>query len=249
VARAFKLVGLTGNIGSGKSTIGRMFAARGVPVIDADDLLREVQAPGQPAHAEIAAAWPEAVAPDGASTASAWAHRVRRPAARRRLEAITHPRIQELSRARAAALADAGTPLALYEASLLVESGRAQGAGRLIVVTASPATRLARVVARDGVREDDVRARMRAQLPQEDKVASPRTSSTTTAIWRRRKRRSIECSRSCDHEALNAAIVAARAARHAGRLPAGEEAAGDDPALSPRRRATLREGPGSDASA
>jgi dephospho-CoA kinase len=171
VARAFKLVGLTGNIGSGKSTIGRMFAARGVPVIDADDLLREAQAPGQPAHAEIAAAWPEAVAPDGAVDRKRLGRIVfADPAARRRLEAITHPRIQELSRARAGALADAGHQLALYEATLLVESGRHKELDGLIVVTASPATRLARVVARDGLSEDEVQARMRAQMPEEDKV-------------------------------------------------------------------------------
>jgi dephospho-CoA kinase len=166
-----RLVGLTGNIGSGKSTVGRMFAARGIPVIDADELLREVQAPGQPAHAEIAAAWPETVAPDGAIDRKRLAKIVfADPAARRRLEAITHPRIQTLSRARTAALAAAGHDLALYEASLLVESGRYKELDGLIVVTVSPATQLARVVARDGVPEDDARARMRAQLPQEDKV-------------------------------------------------------------------------------
>jgi dephospho-CoA kinase len=166
-----KLIGLTGNIGSGKSTVGRMFAARGIPVIDADDLLREVQAPGQPAHAEIAAAWPEAVAPDGAIDRKRLGKIVfADPAARGRLEAITHPRIQALSRARTAALAEAGHALVIYEASLLVESGRHEDLDGLIVVTVSPATQLARVLARDGVREEDARARMRAQLPQEDKV-------------------------------------------------------------------------------
>ena len=171
MARAFKLVGLTGNIGSGKSTVGRLLAARGVPVLDADDLLREVQAPGSAGHAEIAAAWPDAVGADGRIDRKRLGGIVfADPAARKRLEAITHPRIQELSRARAAALADAGHDLAIYEASLLVESGRHQECDALIVVTASPETRIARVIARDGVREDDVRARMRAQLPQEEKV-------------------------------------------------------------------------------
>ena len=175
MARAFKLVGrligLTGNIGSGKSSVARLFAARGIPVIDADGLLREVQAPGQPAHAEIAAAWPEAVAPDGGIDRKRLGRIVfADPAARRRLEAITHPRIQELSRARAVALADAGHELVLYEATLLVESGRHKELDGLIVVTASPATRLARVVARDGLNEDEVQARMRAQMPEEEKV-------------------------------------------------------------------------------
>jgi len=175
VAGAFKhvgrLIGLTGNIGSGKSSVARLFTARGIPVIDADGLLREVQAPGQPAHAEIAAAWPEAVAPDGGIDRKRLGRIVfADPAARKRLEAITHPRIQELSRVRAAALADAGHELALYEATLLVESGRHNELDGLIVVTASPATRLARVVTRDGLNEEEVRARMRAQMPQEEKV-------------------------------------------------------------------------------
>jgi dephospho-CoA kinase len=171
VARPFKLVGLTGNIGSGKSTVGRLFAARGVPVIDADDLAREVREPGQPAHAEIAAAWPDAVTPDGRLDRRRLAEIVfADPAARKRLEGIMHPHIQTLSRARAAALAAAGHTLAIYEASLLVESRRHEELDGLIVVTASPATQIARVVARDGAREEDVRARMRAQLPQEEKV-------------------------------------------------------------------------------
>jgi dephospho-CoA kinase len=166
-----KLIGLTGNIGSGKSTVAKMFAARGIPVIDADGLARELQAPGQPAYTEIAAAWPEAVAPDGQLDRKRLGDIVfSNASALRRLESIMHPRIQTLSRARADAFAEAGHPLALYEASLLIESGRDKELDGLIVVTASPATRMARVVARDGLREEHVRARMRAQLPQEDKV-------------------------------------------------------------------------------
>jgi dephospho-CoA kinase len=170
-ARAFKLVGLTGNIGSGKSTVAKMFAARGIPVIDADALAREIQAPGQPAHADIAAALPEVVGRGGKLDRKRLGQIVfADPAARRRLEEFTHPRIQELSRARAAALADAGHDLAIYEATLLIESGRDEELDGLIVVTASPAAQIARVVARDGAREEDVRARLRVQLPQEDKV-------------------------------------------------------------------------------
>lgn len=166
-----RLIGLTGNIGSGKSTVGRLFAARGMPVIDADTIARELQAPGQAAHAEIAAAWPAVVAPDGRLDRKRLADIVfSDSAALRRLEGIMHPRIQTLSRERADAFAEAGHPLTLYEASLLIESGRHKEMDGLIVVTASPETRIARVIARDGLREDEVRARMRAQLSQEDKV-------------------------------------------------------------------------------
>jgi len=168
---SFRLVGLTGGIGTGKSTVAGLFAARGVPVMDADVLARDVVAPGQPAVAEIAAAWPDAVAADGRVDRKRLGAIVfSDPAARARLEAITHPRIQELSRSRAAALAAAGHKFALYEASLLVESGRWRELDGLIVVTASPTTQVARVVRRDGVSEDQARARLRAQLPQEDKL-------------------------------------------------------------------------------
>ena len=96
-----RLIGLTGNIGSGKSTVAQMFAARGIPVIDADGLARELQAPGQPAHTEIAAAWPEVVGADGRLDRRRLSNIVFADSkALKRLEAMMHPRIQTLSRAR-----------------------------------------------------------------------------------------------------------------------------------------------------
>jgi dephospho-CoA kinase len=171
VARGLKVLGLTGGIASGKSTVAGMLAARGVPVIDADQLLREVQEPGRPAHAEIAAAWPEALAPDGTIDRRRLGEVVfRDPAARARLEAITHPRIRALSDARLAGLAAAGHPLAIYEASLLVEAGRHEDLDGLIVVRTSPARQLERVLARGGLTRAQAEARIAAQLPLEDKL-------------------------------------------------------------------------------
>jgi dephospho-CoA kinase len=171
VARGLKVLGLTGGIGTGKSTVARMFGARGVPVVDADALARDVVAPGLPAHGDIAAAWPEAIAADGGIDRKRLGDIVfGDPAARARLEAITHPRIAAASAERLAALAAAGHPLALYEATLLVESGRHQDFDGLIVVTASEATQIARVRARDGLSQAQAEARIRAQLPTADKV-------------------------------------------------------------------------------
>jgi dephospho-CoA kinase len=171
VARGLKVLGLTGGIGSGKSTVAAMFAARGVPVIDADQLAREVVAPGRPALAEIAVAWPGAVGPDGALDRERMGHIVfNDPAARRRLEAITHPRIQELGAARLAELAAAGHPLAIYEASLLVEANRHGHFDGVIVVTVSPETQLARVLARGGLTRAQAEARIAAQAPIADKL-------------------------------------------------------------------------------
>jgi dephospho-CoA kinase len=171
VARGLKVLGLTGGIGAGKSTVAGLFAVRGVPVVDADALAREVVAPGQPALADIAAAWPEVIARDGALDRKRLGAIVfADPAARSRLEAITHPRIQALGAERLAALAAAGHRLALYEAPLLVESGRAGDFDGLIVITASEATQIARVRARDGLTEAEAEARIRAQLPTAEKV-------------------------------------------------------------------------------
>src|SRR4030095_15323555 len=95
---------MTGGIGSGKSTVARMIADLGVPVLDADQLARDVQMPGQPANAEIAAAWPEVMQPDGTIDRKRLGAIVfADPAARQRLGAITHPRIAELGAARAGA--------------------------------------------------------------------------------------------------------------------------------------------------
>jgi dephospho-CoA kinase len=173
VARGLKVLGLTGGLGAGKSTVARLFAARGVPVLDADALAREVVAPGQPAHAQIASVWPDALAGDGTIDRKRLGHIVfADPAARAHLEAITHPHIQALAERRFAALAAAGHPLVIYEATLLVETGRHLDFDGLIVVTASPATQLERVVARGGLTRDAAEARLAAQAPVEAKRAA-----------------------------------------------------------------------------
>ncbi len=171
MARGLKVLGLTGGIGTGKSTVARLFASRGVPVVDADALAREVVAPGQPALAEIAAAWPEVVGPDATLDRKRLGDIVfADPTARARLETIIHPHIQALGAARLGALADAGHRLALYEAALLVEGGRWRDFDGLIVVTASEATQIARARSRDGLSQAEAEARIRAQLPTADKV-------------------------------------------------------------------------------
>ena len=165
-----KLWGLTGGIGSGKSTVGKMIVALGVPVLDADQIAREISAPGQPAHGEIARAFPSAVDPDGSINRKRLGAQVfADPAARKQLEAITHPRIQEGAQAAARALAAAGHTLAFYEASLLVETGRHRDFDGLVVVSASEDRQLERAMARDGVTRSETLARLRAQLPLADK--------------------------------------------------------------------------------
>jgi dephospho-CoA kinase len=165
-----QLWGLTGGIGSGKSTVGRLIAAHGVPVLDADQFARDVITPGQPAHAEVARAFPGVIDADGSVSRKRLGALVfADPAARRQLESITHPRIQERARAAAQALADAGHPLAFYEASLLVETGRHGDFDGLVVVSASEDRQVERAMARDAAARAEVLARLRAQLPLEAK--------------------------------------------------------------------------------
>lgn len=165
-----RLIGLTGGIGTGKSTVGRFLTARGFPVIDADDLARAAVEPGTPGLAEVAAAWPDVIAGDGRLDRARLAERVfADPAARARLEAILHPRIVALSNDRVAALAAAGHRAAFYEASLLVETGRHRELDGLLVVDAPEDARIARVAARDHATVEAVRARMAAQLPMPEK--------------------------------------------------------------------------------
>jgi dephospho-CoA kinase len=167
-----KLVGLTGGIATGKSTVARLIAERGIPIVDADQLAREAVEPGQPALAEIARLWPQAIGSDGRLDRKRLGAIVFADAdARRQLEAILHPRIAELCDARAAALAAAGHRLAFYEASLLVETGRHRDFDGLVVVTAPLEAQIARAMARDHLTRDQARARIDAQLPMVDKVA------------------------------------------------------------------------------
>lgn len=166
-----KTFGLTGGIASGKSTVGKMLRERGVPVIDADLLAREVVEPGTPALADIAARWPGVVVEGRLDRPALGALVFSDPAARGALEAITHPRIAELGFQRRVAAEAAGHPFCIYEAALLVEKGLDRGMDGLIVVTVSPEVQLARVRSRDGFDAEQAAARLAAQAPLAEKVA------------------------------------------------------------------------------
>jgi dephospho-CoA kinase len=167
-------IGLTGGIASGKSTVAARFRALGVPVIDADQLAREVVDKGTDGLHEVVQAFgAEVLAEDGALDRKKLGALVfDDPDARKRLERITHPRIAALSMQRMAELASSGAPYGLYEAALLVENGAYKAMNGLVVVACKPETQLARVMARDGIDEDAARARLAAQSPLEDKLAA-----------------------------------------------------------------------------
>jgi dephospho-CoA kinase len=166
------LFGLTGGIASGKSAVAARFRARGVPVVDADQLARDVVLPGTPGLAAVVEAFGAGVLDaDGALDRKRLGELVfKDEAARRTLNALLHPRIAQAGVARAAELAARGEPLACYEAALLVENGLADAFRPLVVVAASPAVQAARVGSRDALDREAALARIAAQMPLEDKV-------------------------------------------------------------------------------
>ncbi len=170
-----RLLGLTGGIASGKSTIAQMLREDGVPVIDADLLAREVVEPWGPAIDRIRARWPDCVGPDGRlDRARLGAHVFDRPEELAALEAIVHPLIEAEARRRADALAREGRPLAFYEAALIFEKELERGLDGVLLAAVSPEIQLARVQARDGLSEADARKRLAAQLPLEEKLRRAR---------------------------------------------------------------------------
>ncbi|HJZ87719.1 MAG TPA: dephospho-CoA kinase [Polyangia bacterium] len=168
-----RVIGLTGGIGSGKSTVAAMLAQLGAEVIDADQVAREVVKPGLPVFEDIVREFGrEVLQPDGTLDRKRLGARVfADPGARRRLEAITHPRIAAETVRRVTEAGVRGIEIVIYEATLLVENQIHETLDGLIVVTAAPSEQIARVAARDGLSRAEVEQRMAAQLPMEKKLA------------------------------------------------------------------------------
>lgn len=168
-----RLIGLTGGIACGKSAVSARLAARGAAVVDADEVARAVVAPGSAGLAAVAARFGAGVLrPDGSLDRAALGALVfGDPAARAALEGITHPLIAAESARRVAEALAGPAPLVVYDAALLVESGRAEQFRPLVVVWASPEVQRARLVARDGLSAEQAEGRLRAQLSTERKRA------------------------------------------------------------------------------
>lgn len=167
-----RVLGLTGGIASGKSTVARILEELGAPVVDADVLARRVVEPGQPAFDDIVREFGRGVlGEDGAIDRRKLADVVfADEGKRRRLNAITHPRIAQAAQAETARHVAAGAPVVFYEAALLVENRIHELLDGLVVVSAPEEAQLARLVARDGFSEEAARARLRAQLPLAEKL-------------------------------------------------------------------------------
>lgn len=168
------IIGLTGNIGSGKSTVSRRLAELGAEVIDTDQVARDVVAPDTPGLEKIVREFgPGLLGSSGELDRAGMASFVfNNPGARARLEAIIHP---EVIRVVALKISDylegrGITLLLVVEAPLLIEAGMHGMMDEIWVVTVSPEEQVKRVMARSGLSREDVLNRIKAQMPQEEKL-------------------------------------------------------------------------------
>ena len=176
-----RVVGLTGGIATGKSTVAKMFQRLGAVLIDADAIVHELQTPGSPVLAEIAEAFgPDLIGADGELDREALGQRVfRDPVARKLLGNIIHPRVTAEMLRRTEQARDAGAALALLDIPLLLE-GRSAGTGTgaavrfdaIVVVYAPESVQVERQIERNGYGRDEAERRVRAQMPIEEKRAS-----------------------------------------------------------------------------
>ncbi|MDY7116748.1 dephospho-CoA kinase [Halomonas sp. SSL-5] len=167
------IIGLTGGIASGKSTVARAFEALGAPWVDADDVAREVVEPGEPALAEIAERFgAEVLNSNGSLDRRALREIVFKDESERRwLESVTHPRIRERLIAHLERLAAGGAPYVLLVSPLLFESGQYQMVDRALVIDVPEALQIKRTAARDDVDDAQARAIIAAQMPRAERLA------------------------------------------------------------------------------
>jgi dephospho-CoA kinase len=167
------VVGLTGGLASGKSTVARLFQACGAVIIDADVLAREVVQPGKPAWRDLILAYGRSILrPDRTVDRRALGRLVfRHPAKLRRLNAIVHPRV---SRAQSRLTGEIGRKdpdaVVIYDAPLLIEAGAHGRMDKIIVVTADRKTQIDRLTRRNGFSRAEAIRRIRTQLPLQEKT-------------------------------------------------------------------------------
>lgn len=169
-----KKVGLTGGIGSGKSTVARMLGGTGFAVVDADQIARDIMAPGSPVLDEVAAAFgADLIGDDGALDRGGLARRAfATKEDTQRLNAITHPAIRAESERRFAAAEEAGEQAVIYDMPLLVDLGLNQDMDLTVVVDVDKEERIRRLVDKRGLDEADARARMAQQIDDAARLAA-----------------------------------------------------------------------------
>ncbi|MBW2308863.1 MAG: dephospho-CoA kinase [Deltaproteobacteria bacterium] len=168
-----RIIGLTGGICSGKSTVSRMFRRRGARIVDADEIARRVVEPGRPALAEIARAFgDEMIRPDGSLDRQRLAALIFSNAEqRRRLNSIVHPRVaEEQARIIARIAREDPDALVVIDAALLIEVGGHKDVEKLIVAYVPLEIQAERLMRRDRLSREEALLRIRSQMPLEEKA-------------------------------------------------------------------------------
>lgn len=167
------VIGLTGGIATGKSTVSRMLRELGAPVVDADAIVHELQQPGTPVTMAIGREFgPEVIRPDGSLDRAALGRIVfSDPARRKALEAIVHPAVRERMYAEMERCRQAGEPAVVLDIPLLIESGWQRTVDQVWLVYVDRATQLARLIGRDGLTPAAAEQRLAAQMDLEAKRA------------------------------------------------------------------------------
>jgi len=165
------IIGLTGGIGTGKSTVSAMIKAKGIMVIDSDQIAREVVEPGSKALAQIVAHFgQEVLLPDGRLNRKALGARVfGNEEERKRLMEITHPAIFAETEKRISEAKKNGEALIVLDSPLLIETGRYKQTDLVVLVYADEETQLQRIMSRDNLTEEEARYRINAQMPIDEK--------------------------------------------------------------------------------
>lgn len=169
-------VGLTGGIGSGKSTAASRLQQLGATIIDADQVAREIVEPGQPALTELAEAFEGILAEDGSLNRAELARQAfATPEATQKLNSITHPRIRERTQQLFAEAEANGAEVVIYDMPLLIENGEYKRMDHVLVVDAPDDVRVERLVTQRGLDEGDARRRIAAQIDRQTRLAAADT--------------------------------------------------------------------------
>ncbi|AGE36705.1 dephospho-CoA kinase [Corynebacterium urealyticum] len=167
------LIGLTGGIGSGKTTVASRLKTLGARIVDADKIAREIVEPGEPALAELAEAFDGVLNADGTLNRAELARQAfATPEATEKLNSITHPRIRERTLERFAQARTEAVPVLVYDMPLLIENGEYKKTDHVLVVDAADEIRIDRLVNSRGLDEEDARRRIAAQISREERLAA-----------------------------------------------------------------------------
>ncbi|WP_414119959.1 dephospho-CoA kinase [Corynebacterium nuruki] len=170
------IIGLTGGIGSGKSTVSARLAELGATVVDADLISREVVEPGEPALAELGETFDGVLTADGTLDRAELARQAfSSPEGTAKLNAITHPRIRERTVRQFREAAEAGARYLVYDMPLLIENKETDKVQTVLVVDAPDELRIRRLVDQRGLDEADARRRIAAQIDRETRLAAADT--------------------------------------------------------------------------